>query len=65
MKLLVFLCCVLCLCPVSNAQFFNGTRPLLHRTLDALMDALLFYDREHMFVNLDAISWTRMIEGKS
>ncbi|KAJ8319059.1 hypothetical protein KUTeg_004150 [Tegillarca granosa] len=60
----VFVYCVLCVFSVSNAQFFNGTRLYLHRTLDALMGALLFYDREHMFVNLDALSWTRMIEGQ-
>lgn len=49
----------------ANSKPANETRYYVHKTLSALESALHFLDKDHMYVNLDAIIGTRIVDGKS
>ncbi len=60
LKAILVLCGTLCmtLCDATDASV------LLERTLEALEKGLDFFEKEHMYVNLDAVIGTRLVEGK-
>ena len=59
---------LLCLGSIPPGQGVGGTRKesllMLNKVLDALSQALEFYEEEQTKINLDALIGTRLVDGK-